>query len=154
MDHCLYRQAAAGLYAQIRKHFRCVLQVMRRSLPLMLIVAALAAAGLFAAWSASGSSSLTVTARLSAGAERPAPKAVAAATGIFTGTLTGSSLRWRLTFSRLTGKAVAAHIHLGKRGVACHDRSVSGAGRPSAAVASACSVAGHLALELLDQLVD
>ncbi len=91
---------------------------MRRPFPLILIVAALSAAGLLAAWSASGSTSVKLAAKLSTRAERPAPKGAATATGVFTGTLTGSSLSWRLTFSRLTGKAVAAHIHLGKPGVA------------------------------------
>ena len=38
--------------------------------------------------------------------------------GRFTGTLTGRSLKWKLTFKGLTGPASAAHIHLGKRGVA------------------------------------
>ena len=78
----------------------------------------LAAAGLLAAWSASGSSPLKLTAKLSARAERPAPKGAASATGVFTATLTGSSLTWRLTFSQLTGKAAAAHIHIGRAGVA------------------------------------
>src|SRR4051812_12059295 len=91
---------------------------MRRTLPLLLIVAALAAAGLFAAWSASGSSSVALTAKLGPAAERPAPKGVVGASGKFTATLTGLTLSWRLTFTRLTGRAVAAHIHLGRRGVA------------------------------------
>ena len=89
---------------------------MRRPLPLIAIVVVLAAAGLLAAWSASGSSSVKLAAKLSARAERPAPKGAASATGAFTATLTGSSLSWRLTFSHLTGKAVAAHIHIGGPG--------------------------------------
>jgi hypothetical protein len=32
--------------------------------------------------------------------------------------LSGSSLSWRLAFSRLTGRALAAHIHLGRPRVA------------------------------------
>jgi hypothetical protein len=53
--------------------------------------------------------------------ERPKPKGkVRRARGAFTLTITkqGSSgvLVWRLTFSRLTGRAVAAHIHSGARG--------------------------------------
>ena len=44
------------------------------------------------------------------------------AKGGFTGTYTentaGAVLKWKLTFTGLTGKAVAAHIHRGKRGVA------------------------------------
>ena len=91
---------------------------MRRRFSLIAIAAVLGAAGLLAAWSASGSSSVTLTAKLSARAERPAPKGAASATGAFTATLTGSSLSWRLTFSHLTGKAAAAHIHIGGPGVA------------------------------------
>jgi hypothetical protein len=30
----------------------------------------------------------------------------------------GSRLTWRLTFSRLSGKPIAAHVHLGRAGVA------------------------------------
>jgi hypothetical protein len=53
----------------------------------------------------------------------PKPKgAVGRAAGTFTATTTksdtGTVLSWRLTFSRLTGRATAAHIHLGRRGVA------------------------------------
>ncbi len=58
---------------------------------------------------------------LRAGQERPKPKGnVGRARGTFTATVTkqGSSatIAWRLTFSRLTGRAVAAHIHNGARG--------------------------------------
>jgi hypothetical protein len=60
---------------------------------------------------------------LRAAQERPKPKGkVNRAKGAFTLSITrrGSSavLAWRLTFSRLTGKAVAAHIHSGARGKA------------------------------------
>ena len=53
--------------------------------------------------------------------EVPRPSGnVARATGTFTGTVTKSGrnarLSWRLTFARLTGPAVAAHIHVGARG--------------------------------------
>jgi hypothetical protein len=41
-----------------------------------------------------------------------------AATGSFTGTLTGRKLTWSLTFRGLTGRALAAHIHLGRPGKA------------------------------------
>ncbi|HEY2542611.1 MAG TPA: CHRD domain-containing protein [Gaiellaceae bacterium] len=40
----------------------------------------------------------------------------AAAHGLFKGTLTGSTLKWKLTFAKLTGQATAAHIHLGAMG--------------------------------------
>ncbi len=79
-----------------------------------------AAAGLFAAGlglAAGGASSTKVSAKLAPRNERPAPKGAAGATGLFTGTLTGSSLSWRLTFGKLSGKAMAAHIHLGRAGV-------------------------------------
>ncbi|HEX4520375.1 MAG TPA: CHRD domain-containing protein [Gaiellaceae bacterium] len=39
-----------------------------------------------------------------------------AAGGTFNATLTGTSLKWKLSFSHLTGKATAAHIHLGAFG--------------------------------------
>jgi hypothetical protein len=63
----------------------------------------------------------TLKTSLRASQERPKPKGkVGRARGAFTVTVTkqGSSaiLAWRLTFSRLTGKAVAAHIHSGARG--------------------------------------
>ena len=65
----------------------------------------------------------TLKTSLRAAQERPKPKGkVGRARGTFTVTVTkqGSSavLVWRLTFSRLTGKAVAAHIHSGARGKA------------------------------------
>ena len=63
-----------------------------------------------------------VSAGLTAGSEVPKPKGAAGARGVFTGTYvenkTGATLKWKLTFSHLTGKAVAAHIHGGKAGVA------------------------------------
>lgn len=60
---------------------------------------------------------------LRASQERPKPKGnVRRARGTFTATVTRSGtsgvIRWRLTFSRLTGRAVAAHIHSGPRGKA------------------------------------
>ena len=92
---------------------------MRR--PLLLSVAVIVAAGLFVTGlglGASGSVIVRLTAKLDARHETPAAKAAARAYGLFTATLSGRSLTWRLTFSRLTGKALAAHIHLGKAGVA------------------------------------
>ena len=65
----------------------------------------------------------TKVATLNAGQEVPKPKGnVARARGAFSATVTktGSTavLTWRLSFSGLTGRAVAAHIHTGRRGVA------------------------------------
>jgi uncharacterized cupredoxin-like copper-binding protein len=54
------------------------------------------------------------TAKLNASQERPRPQATpAAASGTFTATLSGKTLKWKLTFAHLTGAARAAHIHLG-----------------------------------------
>jgi CHRD domain len=64
------------------------------------------------------SSAVKLTARLNAVQETSAPKGAARATGTFTATLSGRTLTWRLTFVRLSGKALAAHIHLGRQGVA------------------------------------
>ena len=55
------------------------------------------------------------------GAAQEVPKqAVAnpAGVGSFTGTISGTKLTWKLTFSKLTGPAAAAHIHLGGKGKA------------------------------------
>ncbi|HEY8103909.1 MAG TPA: CHRD domain-containing protein [Gaiellaceae bacterium] len=64
----------------------------------------------------------TVRPTLNARQEVPKPKGAAKATGRFTLTAvkTGPSavITWRLTFSKLTGRAGAAHIHIGRRGVA------------------------------------
>jgi hypothetical protein len=61
-------------------------------------------------------------ATLTAKQEVPKPKASANAGGVFTATVTENgakrSIRWKLTFHNLSGKAVAAHIHIGKPGVA------------------------------------
>jgi hypothetical protein len=63
----------------------------------------------------------TVRGSLSAAQEVPRPRGtLRAARGTFSGTLTKSGttgrLAWRLTFARLTGRAVAAHIHIARRG--------------------------------------
>ena len=63
-----------------------------------------------------------VGAKLGTKAEVPAPSAPAAAKGAFTGDYVenakGAVLKWRLSFSGLSGSATAAHIHMGKPGVA------------------------------------
>ena len=68
------------------------------------------------------SSFASVRPTLNALQEVPKPKGAARATGRFTATVvrTGPSavVTWRLAYSKLTGRAVAAHIHLGRRGVA------------------------------------
>ncbi len=62
-----------------------------------------------------------LTAGLDVRQEVPSPKGTTAgARGSFVATLerkgTGGMLTWRLTFRGLSGKATAAHVHLGKRG--------------------------------------
>jgi CHRD domain len=59
-----------------------------------------------------------VSATLNTGQELPKPKGTRGGSGKFTGTLNGRRLSWRLTFSKLTGPAQAAHIHLAPRGKA------------------------------------
>ena len=54
------------------------------------------------------------------GAAQEVPKQVVkntSATGTFKGTLKGNKLTWTLTFSKLTGAAAAAHIHMAPKGV-------------------------------------
>jgi hypothetical protein len=64
----------------------------------------------------------TVRSTLNARQEVPRPRGAALATGRFTATAVkvGASavVTWRLTHSRLSGRATAAHIHLGRPGVA------------------------------------
>jgi CHRD domain-containing protein len=65
--------------------------------------------------------SATVATRLSSRQEVPKPKGnVKRATGSFTATVAklgaGGTVAWRLRFSRLTGRAIAAHIHIGRVG--------------------------------------
>lgn len=65
-----------------------------------------------------------LTANLKARYEVPKPtKVPVGATGLFTGKAVegandSAKLTWRLTFAHLSGAAVAAHIHVGKRGQA------------------------------------
>ena len=57
------------------------------------------------------------TAALSSGQE--VPKQVVKDTnahGLFKATLTGTTLKWKLTYAKLTGPATAAHIHMAAKG--------------------------------------
>ena len=57
------------------------------------------------------------TAALSSGQE--VPKQVvkdSSAHGLFKATLTGTTLKWKLTFAKLTGPATMAHIHMAAKG--------------------------------------
>jgi hypothetical protein len=85
-------------------------------------VAALALVGL--ALAAPQKETYNLTANLKARSEVPKPTGVpAGATGLFTGKAVElandqAKLTWRLTFSKLSGAAGAAHIHTGKPGKA------------------------------------
>jgi hypothetical protein len=63
-----------------------------------------------------------VSAKLTPGADVPKPTGAVGAKGAFVGTYvenkTGAVLKWKLSFSGLTGPALQAHIHMGKPGVA------------------------------------
>ena len=98
---------------------------MRRLIPVAAGAAGLLLAGLAVAalaHSALAQDSYSYRAALTPGLEVPRAKAPANARGLFTGTVTeggaNRSLRWTLTFSNLSGKAVAAHVHKGRPGVA------------------------------------
>jgi hypothetical protein len=64
--------------------------------------------------------SYKVNASLVPKGEVPAPKAPAAAKGTFSGgyreNASGGVLTWKLSFTGLSGSAMAAHIHMGKPG--------------------------------------
>jgi CHRD domain len=68
---------------------------------------------------AHGTSKTELKATLTPGQEVP-KQAVKApgGSGTFVATLGGSKLSWKLTFRRLSGPAVAAHVHLGRPGKA------------------------------------
>lgn len=56
-------------------------------------------------------------AALNVGQEVPHPKGTkVGASGRFTATLTGTTLKWRLTFTHLSGPATQAHVHKGVKG--------------------------------------
>lgn len=76
-----------------------------------------------AGWLASDAETTALTASLAPGKEVPKPTGVSAGAGGrfaagLTKRATGGTLAWRLTFHGLTGRAIAAHVHIGKPGVA------------------------------------
>jgi CHRD domain-containing protein len=89
---------------------------MRKPFVLLIVTGAVSALVLAAA-SFAGTRATVWTAALSSGQE--VPKQVvkdAAAHGLFKGTLSGTTLKWKLTFAKLTGPATAAHIHMAAKG--------------------------------------
>ena len=87
---------------------------------LVSVAAVASVAALVFAAVAFGGESYKVKAALVGKGEVPAAKAPAGAKGLFTGKYVenakGAVLTWKLTFSGLSGPAVAAHIHKGKKG--------------------------------------
>jgi hypothetical protein len=83
----------------------------------LVVLGALAVVGTSAAV---GGKSVALKATLTAGQEVPkAMGAKAGSGGSFTATFgDNGTLTWKLSFRKLTGAAGAAHIHIGKRGVA------------------------------------
>jgi hypothetical protein len=87
----------------------------------LIVLSALAVVGMLAATSIAigktASPVLTFKAALNAAQVTPHPKGTkAGASGTFKATLTGTTLKWTLTYKNLTGPANAAHIHLGAKG--------------------------------------
>ena len=79
---------------------------------LVAVAALVVATSAFAA-----SSGMGWSAKLTAAQEVPKQTVkVTGAKGAFNATLTGTTLKWRLTFSGLSGPASAAHIHMGAMG--------------------------------------
>jgi hypothetical protein len=91
---------------------------MRKPFVLVIVVSAVSTLVL-AAVSLAGTRATVWTAALSSGQEVP-KQAVkdAPAHGLFKGTLSGTTLKWKLTFAKLTGPATAAHIHMAAKGKA------------------------------------
>jgi hypothetical protein len=88
-----------------------------RKLVALLIAGAVAALAIASISAARPAASIKLSAKLTAAAEVPKQTVKnISAKGLFTGTLTGTKLKWKLTFSLLTGPATAAHIHLGAAG--------------------------------------
>lgn len=90
-----------------------------------IVVAAVAALTLTGvALASSQADTYKLRAAIRPGSEIPKPAGVpAGATGLFTGKSVElandkASLTWKLTFSHLSGRAIAAHIHVGRRGKA------------------------------------
>jgi hypothetical protein len=86
------------------------------------VLAAVAAAALVFAGLGIAASLETYKVHAKLTGSQEVPKNKSKGTGSFAGTVVekgkSKTLKWRLTFKGLSGKAVAAHVHLGKKGVA------------------------------------
>ena len=91
---------------------------MRTKLLLLLLIAAVSSLGLSSLAFSKTPRPLKFSAALNIGQERPhATGTKVGASGRFTATLTGTTLKWTLTFTHLSGPAISSHIHKGARGV-------------------------------------
>jgi hypothetical protein len=92
----------------------------RKLIPFAVLAILLVVGG--AALAASAKSVYTYKSALTTGAAVPKPKGATGGRGAFTATVTESgstrTIKWKLTFGKLSGPATMAHIHKGKRGVA------------------------------------
>ena len=85
----------------------------------MLLALITVAASLVATSLATAQTTFKLKAAMNIGQETTRVKgAKAGAAGRFTATLNGTTLKWTLTFTNLSGPATAAHIHTGRKGVA------------------------------------
>jgi hypothetical protein len=97
---------------------------MLKPLVIVAVGAALFVGGIAVAGAAAEKDAYKLTSNLKARFEVPKPQGVpTGATGLFTGTATELSndrarLTWRMTFSKLSGRAMAAHVHAGRVGKA------------------------------------
>jgi hypothetical protein len=87
------------------------------------LTAGLAAIALVVAGLGAAASTYKVSATLSVAQEVPkqvvkAPRASGGFSGNYVEHGKTATLKWKLTYSRLSGAATAAHIHLGRKGVA------------------------------------
>ena len=80
--------------------------------------AALALAAVAAATGAGApNATVRLAARLNTAQQVPKPKVAApSAVGYWSATLRGETLSWTLRYSNLTGRALSAHLHFGRRG--------------------------------------
>ena len=86
---------------------------------IMLLALITAAVSLVAASFATAQTTFKLKAAMNIGQETTRVKsAKAGAAGRFTATLNGTTLKWTLTFTNLSGAATTAHIHTAPKGVA------------------------------------
>lgn len=85
----------------------------------VLALALVAALGVVGVTGAAPAKTMALKATMNVGQEVPKPMGAAGATGAFTASLADNgTLKWKMTFRKLTGAAGAAHIHIGKPGKA------------------------------------